>query len=1332
MFSRQLQSELTIRSRQQREKSAKSRSQGEQGMAFLSVSLLGDIQVERDGHVVTDFSTDKSRALLAYLAIESDRSHRRQALAGLLWPGFPERAARTSLRTALASLRRVIGDRQAKPPYLITSRQTVAINPASNIWVDAKVISRLFDLHKTLQPGPNELEDAVRLYRGKFLAGFSLADSAQFDDWVLLQRERLERCQIWALEWLTRHYNKAGNVESALAFARRWVEVDPWQESAQRELMWTLAASGRRLAALAQYERCQQLLREELGVEPEPKTTRLYEAIRDRRLDIVELSTYPAVSRPATASMRAEAVGQFADKSAFVGRKRELKVMYKQLQKATAGHGSTVFVIGGAGRGKTALLEEFSGQVAERFSCFVAAGYCNAYSGRGDPYLPFQHLLEQLTGDTDSLLAGGQAANTRQALLSTTMADTIRTIVEDGQDLIGTFLAGSRLLERASAALTDEMALISRLRLVVEAKTAERQIAEPRQYNLIDQYVRVLRRVALRTPLLLVIEDLHWADQGSLELLLHLGRRLAGRRLLVLCAFRPDELTNSSGQARHPLKELVSELTALYGDIVIDLAQADKATGRSFVEELLDVEPNRLDERFRRALYERTDGHPLFTVEMLRMLKEQGEIVRDPGGRWATSGSISWDQMPAKVEAVIKKRVDRLAPSTQALLAVASVEGEVFSAEVVAAALRTPTRQILNTLSATLSARHRLVQEIGASTVGEQSLSRFRFSHHLFQRYVYGSLSASERRLLHEEIAQAYEWLFSANIDPVTVPLAYHYSQTGLDAKTLQYLTAAGQHARRKYDGQQALEYFTRALLLLPEDSSERFQLLAARASVYDQLAQRDHQQSDIDAMLAIAVRLKVDKLHCDALLAMSGFYLATEIFLAREPAQEAREIAQSIGDSVREAQALRLLSWEGRLGADFQTARRYLEEAANRFTEADMPGEAADSLFMLARRLPGTAKHIFDLEAAEQAMDLSRQSGDRRLQAAGLKNLAIAYASLDKDEYALPLVEEALKTQSELGDRREQCNTLDVSGVVLARLGRRQEAAAMFQRCLSISEEDGFDWGVLGAVFGYWNYCFIVDGEYERFLAFLDERLEMARKAGRDWLAGFLSWPKTKITFELGRVEEAYALAQANEYWVTEGDPVSHVFVVMLAGSIKAGLGQLEEARQDLELALATAESTADEYLISWPLVALANVAIVEGEPEKMTAAVKQLERATKAAKAVRDERHLAEVLDTNARLHLALGQSFVGAQMSTELMELMATYYWLPRPQNYMYTHAQAMQATAHETEYQHHLQLAHDRVMLVAEKLASTSARTSWLNNVRVNREIVRCWQDVGSDS
>jgi len=266
-------------------------------MARLSIYLLGPFHVVRDGSPVTSFESDKARALLAYLALETDRPQPRAYLAGLLWPNCPEQNARHDLRQALSNLRHSIADVDATPPYLQITRDTIQYNRQSDYWLDVQAFDALLDAcqehaHRRFDLCPScieRLHQVVALYRGSFLQGFSPGESLPFQEWMLLLEERCHRRAAGALSQLVRCYARRGEHELALRYARRHVALEPWREEAHRHIMRALALSGQRNAALIQYQHCCRILADELQVQPERETTELYRRIRDG----VDLSSCP-------------------------------------------------------------------------------------------------------------------------------------------------------------------------------------------------------------------------------------------------------------------------------------------------------------------------------------------------------------------------------------------------------------------------------------------------------------------------------------------------------------------------------------------------------------------------------------------------------------------------------------------------------------------------------------------------------------------------------------------------------------------------------------------------------------------------------------------------------------------------------------------------------------------------------------------------------------------------------------------------------------------------------------------------------------------------------
>ncbi|HZD09915.1 MAG TPA: BTAD domain-containing putative transcriptional regulator, partial [Candidatus Binatia bacterium] len=261
-------------------------------MAHLSLGVLGPLQVSIDDAPVTRLESEKVRALLAYLAVEADRAHRRESLVGLLWPDCPEATARHNLRQALFNLRLALGDHATRPPYLLISRNAIQFNRASDFSLDLAQFNAIFRRCEDNRSRCVEdcsiraagLEEIVKLFRGEFLEHFFLEDSAAFQEWTLIQRESLRQQIMDAYSYLANYYELHGDFQVMRYHALRQLELDPWREEAHCQTMRALALVGQRSAALAQYETCRSILAEELGVEPSAKTRELYEQIRTGKL----------------------------------------------------------------------------------------------------------------------------------------------------------------------------------------------------------------------------------------------------------------------------------------------------------------------------------------------------------------------------------------------------------------------------------------------------------------------------------------------------------------------------------------------------------------------------------------------------------------------------------------------------------------------------------------------------------------------------------------------------------------------------------------------------------------------------------------------------------------------------------------------------------------------------------------------------------------------------------------------------------------------------------------------------------------------------------------
>ena len=418
--------------------------------------------------------------------------------------------------------------------------------------------------------------ETVRLYQGELLPGF-------YDEWVILERDRLENAYHQKMNLLLDRLIQTEQWDEVLEWGEQWIRLGYAPEAAYRALMRAHANTGDPGMATSTFHRCVESLNRELNLEPSIETQQLYERIREGELEQVSTPTTrvrtPEVRKPAFLD---EDTNQPLERPLFVAREHELARLEEQLDLALKGQGGVIFITGEAGSGKTALIHEFTHYAQEvHKDLIVASGNCNAHTGIGDPYLPFREILELLTGEVESRWAAGAISGEHARRLWGILPITAEALVENGSALIDTFVPGHALVERVSACLDIEPDWLIRMENYVLHKTKASMIPGPQQNDLFEQYTRVLGTLAQQSPLVLVVDDLQWADSGSVGLLFHLGRQLAGSRILLLGAFRPEEIALGRDGERHPLDPVVSEFQRQFGEITVDLSQAGK---REFVE----------------------------------------------------------------------------------------------------------------------------------------------------------------------------------------------------------------------------------------------------------------------------------------------------------------------------------------------------------------------------------------------------------------------------------------------------------------------------------------------------------------------------------------------------------------------------------------------------------------------------------------------------------------------------------------------------------------------------------------------------------------------------
>ena len=762
---------------------------------MLRVITLGGLRLELDGNPITPHLSRKAGALVAYLAV-SGRQHRREEIAELLWQERSQSQSMANLRVILSNLRKHLGD------YLSIRRDSVSINMEAEIWLD---VAKLVEGLNTHNP-----EDYLALYGGEFLEGIYLRKAADFEQRISHTREEICNNLVAALTQCVEKKLLTSDYPSAIQCARLILKMDPLGERAHYDLMVLLFLDDQRQAALKQFDEYCQLLQREWGVEPNQQALDLYEWIKagDRHAVLQHIfGTAPS------APVYLDAEQSQREKDIFIAREAELERLDQFLDKVLTGSSGIVFVRGGPGRGKTSLVRQFAQLSIDKYAdLLVAWSTCSTFQNMGDPLLVWRDALRMLVGDVERLWLAGTIRREHALRLWDGIPVTLQALTKEAPDVYPTLLRGVPLAQLCSAHSAVDDKLVEK----VQSLEKRADMATFALQTLVDQYAQLLHSISTRQPLLIILDDLHWADRPSLNFLNQLIHRLGAAQVLLVGTYRPEELLRTSQNERHPLSKIVNEARRNFGDILVDLDQIDSIERRRFVDTFLDVAPNRISDDFRQAYYDRTQGDALFVVELRRDLEERGVLYQDQDKYWCIQAEPDWDRLPEKVLGVVEERIDRLSPDLKQILRVASLLGEQFPAELVAKILGIKKKQILYLLSQILQRQHRLVHEQSIESIGDIPIINFEFSHNMFRQFLLDEhgLGEGERVSLHKSIAGQMENLYEGNTDMVASNLAHHWLAARDERRAVEYLDKAGDQARARYALNDAEIYYSKAIAI--------------------------------------------------------------------------------------------------------------------------------------------------------------------------------------------------------------------------------------------------------------------------------------------------------------------------------------------------------------------------------------------------------------------------------------------------------------------------------------------------------------------------------------
>lgn len=873
----------------------------------VRVMLAGAVAIEVDGRTVGDGDLGRpARLALAYLVCERHRPVPRDELAEILWGEELPRSWGQLLRGIASKLRGLLGSAGLDPTSALTSAfGAYRLNLGTEVVVDVEAAAAGLDAGEAALAVDAELALELASAAGavaarQFLPGASGA-------WVERRQAELRELRLRALDVVAGAEEARCRWPAAVAAAEEAIGLEPFRESAYLRLMAAHAGAGNRGEALRAYERCRRILAEEMGVNPSPTTEAAYLGLLGD--EPVPAAPAPADTMPLPPALAA-APGAF-----FVGREPERARLASAVGRAAGGARQAVLVAGEPGIGKTALVADLARQ-AHLQGVRVLYGRCD--EGLGVAYQPFAEAL-------------GHYAATCPI---TELADHVATHGGELSRLVPDL--ARRLPSLSPVPPTDP---------------------EADRYRLFEASAALLAAASVVAPVVVVVEDLHWATNATLLLLRHLLRDPNPAAVAIIGTYRHSEV-----DADHPLAATLADLRREpEGMTRIRLDGLDADGVAAFVRAAKGSAPGEGEVALAQALHAHTAGNPFFVGQLLAHIAETGAVYRR-AGRWSFYADPEGLTVPEGVREVVARRLHRLSGAATSALTLAAVMGNEFDIDLLEAVSDGPGDGVLDAVEEAVGGR--LVEEVGHG--------HYRFAHALVRDTIYAGLTTTRQGRLHRRIGEALEAMPSRDDSARLPALARHFAQAASTGTAVKAADAALAAARQAVD----------------------------HAAWEDAAALLEQGLEALDALDAPDLERCCDLLLLQA-ETWTRFYDPPR---AADAAMRAGEVARALGSPERLGWAahwyFRAASERGLWSAD--ASRKMVDEALAALGQAS-PGLRARLLAALAS-LQKPAREI-STDTAEEAVTVARLSGDmgalgvalnaacgaRRGSANGYEHLALA-----------------------------------------------------------------------------------------------------------------------------------------------------------------------------------------------------------------------------------------------------------------------------------------------------------------------------------------------------
>jgi class 3 adenylate cyclase/tetratricopeptide (TPR) repeat protein len=929
----------------------------------------------------------------------------------------------------------------------------------------------------------------------------------------------------------------------------------------------------------------------------------------------------------------------------LVNRSKERALLQQAMEEALAGQGRLVDISGAAGVGKSRLVAELAEWWSVRAG-IVYIGDCHYY-GRSTPYLPWLDIFQEFFG-----LQANDLPEDQQGKIVERMTALRLDLALEWTPLIGDFLGVP----------------------MPKADWLESLSGELRRARLFDILSDLLSADSARHPLLLVLENWHWADVASQQLLEYLTQSLSSQPICLYTVHRPSaELAVPSSKMRQTTL-LLEELTREDSSMLINAGLQGANTSKELVE----------------LIWERAQGNPLFIEEMLNTLLEADQLVWR-NERYQLAKQLELITIPQTIQGLLMARLDRLGEPARDLLRLASVIGLHFSGKLL---------DELTRLMEPAERRRHLAELVASGMIRRESPRHgealYRFSQSLVQEVVYESLPFARRRELHGQVAAALERGYAAGPPPEPEAydqLAYHYIRSEQRAKAVEYSIKAGDKAREAYTNESALNYYSQALELLgeapanapeqrrQEHLAKRYDILAAREQILALFGRRAAQRADLDEMTSIAENLSDLSRLAEVTDRLSLFQRNVGNYReAMQAAQAALALKRQLKDRAGEGKSLQYLASACRHLDEMDRAESHYEEALA--VAREMKDQEAE-----CHRLNGLGTfywQIGNLEQAqsrlEEALTVARRSGNLRGEGISLGNLGLIYSVRSEYEWALRCFERGLEIARDIGDRlAEGAHRADL-GLLYGRLGAWEKAR----------EELG--WSLVSA-----RRARERSGEASRFY-----RLALVNIwAGDDLIALELLSRALQITRDLGErriasdTHHGFGLAYLNQ------------------GYYEMALKSFNQA-----ILLRGLSDQRGELLHDLSYTALAHLGL--GERDKAL-------RCSLTVTSLLEGEGAPQLLEESPAAVLPRSTDRpVGAEASPHLARKIIVH----EPQHLLANHAHLLRILGHKEEARLYLEKAQRILMARARRIEDPQLHHSYLTNIAANRAILEAWEELNA--